>query len=529
MFRRLAPHIFALWVVLATPPAGISSELAIVDPTVLDPSVAMPEPFDAGAVGVSDDGAFLVVWRDGARLYTRAFDASGAPRGERRELASYGPPPHTTAPRVAAAALPNGDFVVLWVRETTPGLPDRVMARLFDPAGSPRGPGAEIGQRDDVYLGGGRIALAGEASGTLTLAWQEQDHVRVRRFVVAGAQLVPAGGPIDAGVGSEPSLALVPGGVIVAGSRRILAGGVSFVRAFAHDGVPLGPERVIGATGGSPPLVEVAADPAGRFLLAWQEYETAGGIASRIRAQRFAADGSLLGDPILVVSQPPPEWAIGPWPVLQLGAIAASAEGAYVVGWSTLWLANDCPLGGLCTTTWTEGTARVRLVDADGTLRGHAVEVAGGSAAARAALVGLAPRGAGWLVATTGDALAAARLDWQQPCGPAATTVLCLADRFRVSLEHAVDDAIAFGRPLRLTRDTGSFWLFAPTNVELVAKLVDGTSLNDHFWVFYAALTDVAFDLVVTDTLTGRERRYHNPRGRIANGADTSAFPATLP
>jgi hypothetical protein len=188
---------------------------------------------------------------------------------------------------------------------------------------------------------------------------------------------------------------------------------------------------------------------------------------------------------------------------------------------------TDCPLGGLCTIDWVEGTAQAGLVDADGTVRSIA-DVAG-SGGGRAAMVGVARRANGWLVATTGSALAATQLEWRQPCEPAAfLPALCLADRFSVRLEHPVGDAIAFGQPLRLTRDTGSFWLFGPTNQELVAKIVDGTAVNGHFWFFHAPLTDVAFDLVVTDTLTGRERRYPNPQGAIAGGADTFAFPAAV-
>jgi ELWxxDGT repeat protein len=75
-----------------------------------------------------------------------------------------------------------------------------------------------------------------------------------------------------------------------------------------------------------------------------------------------------------------------------------------------------------------------------------------------------------------------------------------------------------------LTGDTGYFWFFAPENVEVVLKVLDGRALNGKFWVFYGALSNVEYTLKVTDTVTGAVRTYHNPSGRLASFADTSAF-----
>jgi len=80
------------------------------------------------------------------------------------------------------------------------------------------------------------------------------------------------------------------------------------------------------------------------------------------------------------------------------------------------------------------------------------------------------------------------------------------------------------GTAVPLTADTGSFWFFDAGNVEIVVKVLDGTGLNGHFWVFYGALSDVRYTLTVTDTLTGAVRTYDNPAGRFASVADTGAF-----
>jgi hypothetical protein len=108
-----------------------------------------------------------------------------------------------------------------------------------------------------------------------------------------------------------------------------------------------------------------------------------------------------------------------------------------------------------------------------------------------------------------------------------STTALCLNNnRFRVEVQwHDFSGNTGAGQAVPLTSDTGYFWFFGPTNVELVLKVLDGTSLNDHWWVFYGALSTVEYRITVTDTQTGLQRTYVNPSGNLGSVADTSAFP----
>jgi hypothetical protein len=46
---------------------------------------------------------------------------------------------------------------------------------------------------------------------------------------------------------------------------------------------------------------------------------------------------------------------------------------------------------------------------------------------------------------------------------------------------------------------SGYFWFFDAGNVELSVKMIDGTAINGHLWVFVASSTTVAFNLTVTD------------------------------
>jgi ELWxxDGT repeat protein len=103
---------------------------------------------------------------------------------------------------------------------------------------------------------------------------------------------------------------------------------------------------------------------------------------------------------------------------------------------------------------------------------------------------------------------------------------LCLSgDRFAVEASWTdFSGHSGSGTAVGLTGDTGYFWFFSPSNVEVVLKVLDGRAVNGKFWVFFGALSSVEYDLKVTDTATGAFKIYHNPPGQLASVADTSAF-----
>jgi hypothetical protein len=110
-------------------------------------------------------------------------------------------------------------------------------------------------------------------------------------------------------------------------------------------------------------------------------------------------------------------------------------------------------------------------------------------------------------------------------CTPDDQT-LCLDDaRFRVTATWTKPDASSGqAHAVALTGDTGYFWFFDDSNVELVVKVLDGDTTNGHHWVFYGALSNVKYTITVTDTQTGAIRTYENASGELASVADTTAF-----
>lgn len=115
------------------------------------------------------------------------------------------------------------------------------------------------------------------------------------------------------------------------------------------------------------------------------------------------------------------------------------------------------------------------------------------------------------------------------PCG-GAPGVLCLQERFRVTVDWSNPrPAGGFGTGTAAAFDgdqSGTFWFFDPSNVELIVKVLDGSSINDHFWVFHGALTDVEYWISVLDTQTGGSRTYYNPPFDGCGEFDTAGIPA---
>jgi ELWxxDGT repeat protein len=110
-------------------------------------------------------------------------------------------------------------------------------------------------------------------------------------------------------------------------------------------------------------------------------------------------------------------------------------------------------------------------------------------------------------------------------CQPSDTALCLQGGRFRVeSRWRDFQGNGGVGKAVPLTADTGTFWFFSPSNVEVLLKVLDGRDLNEHFWVFYGALSNVEYSLTVTDTQTGLARRYSNPAGQLASAGDTQGF-----
>jgi len=107
-------------------------------------------------------------------------------------------------------------------------------------------------------------------------------------------------------------------------------------------------------------------------------------------------------------------------------------------------------------------------------------------------------------------------------CTPGNQT-LCISDqpgdhRFQITSSfsttqgggHSGNGGAIDLTPVSVT-EGGLFWFFGAANPEMLIKVLNGCAVNNHFWVFYAAVTNVGFHVTVKDTKTGHTVTYSNP------------------
>jgi len=77
-----------------------------------------------------------------------------------------------------------------------------------------------------------------------------------------------------------------------------------------------------------------------------------------------------------------------------------------------------------------------------------------------------------------------------------ASAAMLQSGRFSSTLTWTTPDgSTGVGTPIGVAGNTQGFWFFTPDNIELTVKVLDGSAINGHFWVFYGSLTDVQFTL----------------------------------
>jgi hypothetical protein len=119
-------------------------------------------------------------------------------------------------------------------------------------------------------------------------------------------------------------------------------------------------------------------------------------------------------------------------------------------------------------------------------------------------------------------------------CQPDATTLCLNGGRFQVRLTWrrppnqggGLEDAHTAAAG---TDDSGLFYFQNPDNWEMLIKVLRACGLNQRYWVFFAATTDVEYTVTVADSATGASKQYTNPAGVPSPAVtDTGAF-ATCP
>ena len=356
----------------------------------------------APAVGMADDGRFLVVWRDAGSTNAQRFDADGVRQGpELRIPLTTGSSGFTTS----ATMGPDGDFVVLWDGYKS-GQGWSVQAQRYDASGN------LLGGTIQVTASGYRPSIARSPSGEFAVVW-ENTALRTHGalFTAEGAPMGPVFNATTPTMTQEfPTVAMDPVGNFVVGTAsygedieysafanffdrhgNALGASGSFFRfatglpsdpALAMNGPgdflgscsalfsvpPIGYDheivgRIYRAGVATTPLflmnttlpapfglgareTKIAKGRDGRFLVVWSVY-LGGASSTEVRGQAFLADGSRDGT----------EFAVNTYTPLQQSRPQVATDGAdrFVVAWTSrdqdgsgygVFAQRFCRLGG---------------------------------------------------------------------------------------------------------------------------------------------------------------------------------------
>jgi hypothetical protein len=114
-----------------------------------------------------------------------------------------------------------------------------------------------------------------------------------------------------------------------------------------------------------------------------------------------------------------------------------------------------------------------------------------------------------------------------EACVRNANTLCLQGDRYKAEVNWKdFDGSTGPGTAIGLEDPTGGLLFFGPEqDQEMLVKVLNGCEINDRFWVFAAANTNVEYDLRVTDTASGATQTYHHPLGQSSAAVtDTSSF-----
>ena len=252
----------------------------------------------APAIAADSSGSFVVAWmsagQDGSSygIFGQRFASSGVPTGPefRVNTSTTG---YQLLPSVAAG--PAGTFVIVWTG--VDGSNSGVFGQRYASSGTPTGPEFRV----NTYTFGlqDHPSVALDSSGNFMLVWQSvpqdgSDHgVYGQRYTASGA---PSGSEFRVNtyttyVQQRPSVVTDSSGNFVVVWQSLYQDGPTFSvfgQRYAATGAPEGAEfRVNTFTNYYQSNPDVAADPAGNFVVVWQSI-LQDGSSFGVFGQRYA-------------------------------------------------------------------------------------------------------------------------------------------------------------------------------------------------------------------------------------------------
>ncbi len=498
---RVAPGVALALTLLTLAGAAVATATDFPDGAAVVSNVDDCFPW-APDVASHPDGGSLVAWQNQTAIERRLLDRDLA-AGQERRLLSSGLPVYEPAVAVRA----DGSAAVAWAVPQQ----DAIRAVVVDADGSLHAGfflqpfdglevvdlGLTLGEDGESFLayqrvsldavrfdedgvlevidfgdGGDRVSLV-EHAGVFWHAWvthlptsPPSASVTLHRRSLDGTSLGGLAGSIEFGTITDTALAVDGlGRVWFAWSSP---GDGLRVRVFSAEGDPIsGPIEVAGGNRSIDHL-DFAVDAGGNAIVVWEQYVGGFGFSDlNVWGRRLRASGAL-GLPFLIADGERDAGSVGF--SYQQPAVAVSGPGEATV----------------VASTW------------------------------RPVIVDPPPCGS--------EALGAFAV--QVPLGE-PTDLLLQDGRFRVSVDWvAPGGAVSAANAAPGSDLSGSFWFFQEENKELEVKVLDGSAINGHFWIYASALTDLAFELRIVDQATGDARSYTATAGEVFVLRDVEAFDA---
>jgi hypothetical protein len=491
-------------------------------------------------VAMAPDGSFMVAWTQNANpfgsrfdLFGRIYNADGSPRTGEIRLNQGTFTSTSNPPRARVAANAAGSFLVVW--SDSQFLAEVAQARLVGPDGQSPGGVTQLAAGNAAgfpYVSPPDVTA--DPAGGFLAAWIEYGDVGgttlvTQRLDTRGIRL---GSPATFSAQyshDAPRLATFPGGGFLAAWAAVGSGTDFFVsdlwaQRLDASGQPVGASILLNPESrqlGGKALIAPVTYADGGFSVIWVSVQLLYPLKNGLSARRFNADGTPAGG----ITSIRPDFSDS---TSAPAAIALPSGDTWIL-WNHERVATAGESGiysGVFDPAWTlQGSVtRVNSFSSPSGETDPAVAAAGVNAVAvwsdepQFIIIDPPPPNlSGGGVFGQRFTLASCEL---------SSNELCLGERFRVGVQFTDprNGQASSGTPVPLTGDTGAFWFFAPANLELVLKVLDGRAVNGHFWVFYGALSDVAYTITVTDTVTGSSRTYHNDPHHLASGSDVTAF-----
>ena len=251
-------------------------------------------------VAVDSAGNAIVVWgsagQDGSvtGIFGQRYASSGIPAGPEFRVNAY-----TTGPQdlPAVASAPSGDFVVVWRSMDQDGSGYGIFGQRYAASGAPLGPEFQVNTVTNNQQLYPQVAV--DSSGGFVVVWTSyaQDGsifgIFGQRFATSGA---PAGpefqvNTFTTGLQTRPSVAAdAAGNFVVAWDNSGLGSTAYWIagQRYSASGAPSGPEFPVNTfTGGHKGYPSVASNPAGSFVVVW-ENDVQDGSLEGVFGQRYA-------------------------------------------------------------------------------------------------------------------------------------------------------------------------------------------------------------------------------------------------